>query len=245
MKKITTKILFSAAVLIICASFSHSQTTVSADKTGLVNQITEQTFAAFPVEFFEIEIEKVKKESGEQIKREFTNLIIKKTEENPDFSAQKKEEIKAKVPDFGERFGNKVAEVIGRDLDINLWIKEALADNFTKNFTVAELKKIDSFMKGAHGKAFFAAVKEIASAKIQKQETETPQLTARQSIEIEKFINSPLGKKFMDVFGDNTENFLMQKIDIWGDNMLKNIDESMKNGELGEMLEQFIAENFQ
>lgn len=244
MKKITAKILFSAIALMICASISPSQT-VSADKTRLVNQVTEQTFEAFPVEFFEIEIEKVKKESGEQIKSEFTNLIIKKTEENPDLSSQKKEEIKAKVPDFSERFGNKVAEVIGRDLDINLWIKEALADNFAKNFTVAELKKIDSFMKGTHGKAFFAAVKEIASAKIQKQEAGTPQLTARQSIEIEKFINSPLGKKFMDVFGDNTENFLTQKIDVWGDNMLKNIEESMEKGELGEMLEQFIAENFQ
>lgn len=233
------------AVLMVFANFSYSQTATSPDKTQLINEIVEQTFSAFPLETLEVEIEKVKTESIGKIKDEIPNLLISRAEANTDFSAEKKAAIKAKVPEFGERFGNKITEVITKDLDVSRWIKEALAENFTKNFTVAELKKVNSFITGENGRVFFEAVKKLASAKIEGRNSEIDDtITDKQAVQIEKFMKSPLGVKFMDFFGKDTETILNQKIENWSEDMLKNLEESMENGELGEMLKQFIIENF-
>ncbi len=245
MKKSIVKMLISMVVLMVFATFSYSQTAASADKDQLIAEIVEQTFSAFPMEVFETEIEKAKTQGVGKIKDEIPQLLISKAEANPDFSVEKKAAIRAKVPEFGERFGDKVTEVISKDLNITLWIKEAFAENFAKNFTVAELKKINLFMKGENGRAFFEAVKEQASAKIDGRTSQTDSnITDKEAIDIEKFMKSPLGVKFMDFFGKDTEAFLDRKIENWSNNMLKNIEESMKTGELGEMLKQFIVENF-
>lgn len=229
-------------VLMVFANFAFGQKATSANKAQLVNEIVEQTFSAFPLETLEAEIEKVKKESSEKFKIEIPELLISKVEENTEFSNERKEEIKAKVPAFGESFGNKVSEIITKDLNVNLWLKEALADDFTKNFTVAQLRKISSFMKGKNGKAFFEAVKAIA--KNESKESIENKITDKQAIEIDKFMKSPVGKKFMNLFAKDTEIFLAAKIETWSAQMLKNIDEAMETGELGEMLKQFIIENF-
>lgn len=242
-KNIVRTVILTFA-LAIFAQTSFSQTANEAQKIRLADELVEITFRAFPMGTFQDTIEKMKMESLGGFKSEISATLNSKIDESADLSAAKKAEIKAKVPNLVDKMAVRVEVLVTQGLDMEQWIKETLAENYVKDLTLAEIEKINAFFKSSSGKMFFELVKEEASAEFEKRPSKSSaMLKEKDAVEIYKFMKTPSGEKFMAVFTKDSDNFLNKKINAWGEDMLKNLEQDIENGELNKLLVDFIAEN--
>lgn len=237
----TTILTFALAIF---AQASFGQTADEEQKITLSDELVEITFRAFPMVTFQDTIEKMKTESLSGFKSEISSTLNAKVDESADLSAAKKAEIKAKVPNLVDKMAVRVEVLVMQGLDMEQWLKEALAENYTKDLTLADLKKINAFFKSSSGTVFFELVKEEASAELEKRPSKSStMLKNKDAAEIYKFMKTPSGEKFMTVFTKDTDNFLNEKINAWGESMLKDLEKDIESGELNKLLVDFIAEN--
>ncbi|MCD9185546.1 MAG: hypothetical protein LUM44_03880 [Pyrinomonadaceae bacterium] len=242
-KNIITATILTLA-LTVCAQISFSQTANDAEKVRLANELVEITFKAFPMNTFQDTIEKMKTESLQGFKSEISATLNAKIDETADISAARKAAIKAKVPNLVDKMAVRVETLIMQGLDMEQWIKETLAENYVKDLTVAELEKVNTFFKGSSGTVFFELVKEEAAAELEKRPSKSSSmLKNNDAVEIYKFMKTPPGEKFMAIFTKDADNFLNKKIMVWGEDMLKNLEQDIESGELNKLLVDFVAEN--
>lgn len=230
--------------LAIFAQASFGQTANESQKRALANELVEITFRAFPMGTFQDTIEKMKMESLDGFKSEISATLNSKIDESADLSAAKKAEIKAKVPNLVDKMAVRVEVLVMQDLDMEQWIKETLTENYVKDLTLAEMQKINAFFKSSSGTIFFELVKEEASAEFEKRPSKSSEmLKVKDALEIYKFMKTPSGERFMAVFTKDADSFLNKKINAWGEDILKNLEQDIENGELNKLLVDFIAEN--
>lgn len=236
MKKIMIKVGVLTLVFTFFAQFSVAQT---AQKKRLVNELVNVTIAAFPTDFIDSSVEKMGTLGAEGIKKELGAAVLEKIE-NSDLTAERKISAKQAVPDFTEKLGEKFKEIMKENLTMNDWIRESLSVNYYKQFTVAELRQLVAFFKSLSGNDFLVLVKEFASAEIEKRPPQKDGLVKKSSeVQIEKFMKTPAGQKFMNKFTDDDDKILEKRIDEWGAKMLKKVEEDMESGEMNKMLMDF------
>lgn len=245
MKKHLFKAAFLLAAITFSAQFSFAQTTAAAQKKKLVNDLVAATFASFPIEGLETTIEKMKDSGAKEIEAQMANLINEKLDASANMPAAKKNEIRKKIPAFTALFSERFKTMLGENLDLPLWIKESLAVNFDRQFTLAELRRLSAFFKSPSGKDFTNLVKEIAAAEAEKREPQTDGIVPKKSeVQIERFMKTPLADKFMKKFTEDPDGILEKRIDEWGDKMIEKVEEDMRSGEMNKILMDFVNENF-
>ncbi|HQU82885.1 MAG TPA: DUF2059 domain-containing protein [Pyrinomonadaceae bacterium] len=245
MKKNIFNAFLFALVLTISAQVSFGQKTAPNTKKQLVKNLVESTFSSFPINFFENNLEEVKKKSINDFKTEMSNMLNSKIDENANFTAEKKASIKEKVPAVADQLGERVKLLVTDGLDITKWLKEGLADNYEKQLTLAEIKQINTFLKSPAGKTFSLVIKEIATADFEKRTPDTNSiLNAKDTVQINKFMKTPAAVKFKSVFTEDMDQFIKQRIDAWGEDVLKKIQTDVEDGELNKLLVGFFTENF-
>ena len=242
-KKIIRTAILTFAMAVF-AQVSFSQTADELQKVKLADELVEITFRAFPMGTFQDTIEKMKTESLSGFKSEISATLNAKVDESADLSAAKKTEIKSKVPNLVDKMAVRVEVLVMQGLDMEQWIKETLAENYVKDLTLAEMEKINAFFKSSSGAVFFELVREEASAEFEKRPSKSSSmLKEKDALEIHKFMQTPSGTKFMAVFTKNADTFLNEKINMWGEGMIKKLEQDIESGELNKLLVDFITEN--
>lgn len=245
MKKIILNTAISTIALAIFAQISFAQTVSDAEKTKLANELVEITFKAFPMEVFQNELDEMKTKSMRDFNKEITNTINSKIDGTSEFSVEKKAAVKAKVPAFMDKMTVRVETLLMRDLNLEQWIKESLFENYTNDLTAADLQKINAFFKSPSGTAFFELVKEEAAASVEKRASKAESmLKEKDAVEIDKFMKTEAGTKFMATFSKDADSFFEAKAATWSEGMLQNLEKDMESGELNKLLVGFITENF-
>lgn len=240
MKKNIFKLSVLTLVLTFCAQFSAAQ---AVQKKQLVDELVNATFEAFPTDVIDNSVEQLGRYGAEGIKKELGDLVLEKIE-GSNLTAEKKDSAKAAIPAFTDQIGEKFKELLNENLTMNDWIKESMAVNYNKQFTVAELKKLVTFFKSSSGSDFLILVKEFASAEMEKRAPQTDGLVGKASeAKITAFLNTPTGKKFLDKFTEDNDKILEKRIDEWGEMMLKKVEQDMESGEMNKILMDFISEN--
>lgn len=247
--KIMRKNIIITAVLTLAlavfAQVSPGQTADQTQKVKLADELVEQTFKAFPMESFEKTIEELKTGSLGGFKTQITKMLNAKIDESADISAEKKAEIKTKVSPLVDKMAKRVEVLVLQDLQMEQWIKESLKENYLKDLTLSDLQKLTAFFKSPSGTAFFELVEEEARAEIEKRPSKTAEILKEDdAVEIYEFMKTPPAEKFMNAFAKESDSFLDAKINDWGENMIKNLEKDMEDGELHKLLTGFITENF-
>lgn len=245
MIKSIAKMMFMALVLTVFLQNVKAQADDSDQKAQLVNDLVKSTFEAFPMGIFEGIVEKMKTESLGGFRNEISKMMTSKVDETAEFSVEKKADIKNKIPALVDKMAIRLEVLVTQDMDMSQWIKESLADSYTKELTVDELKKLTSFFNSPSGKAFFEVVKEEAAAQGENRPANSDGiLKNKDAVEIEKFMKTPVAQKFMANFVKGSDTYLEAKIESWGETMLKNIEAEMETGEIGKLLKDFMETNF-
>ena len=210
------------------------------EKKFLVSDLVEATYGAFPADFF-------RKAAAEGVKTELGDLtktieegLIRKIDADQEITAAQRAEAKSKAPAFAVVLAEKTMEIGLRGLDIDTWIKEALAYSYSKSMTTDELRQVKTFLDGPDGQTFLLVVREEANAEMEKRPSKSPEMLANADpVKVGAFIESPLGKKFIAVFDNDTKEYLDRKTSEWGSGIEGRIASEIKEGELARMMKEF------
>jgi hypothetical protein len=148
------KKLFVISLIILgLGQISFGQKAVSPAKKKLVTQLALQTADMLPIQVFEDAFEKSYESKSIEVAKGIVDNLTKSVEES-EMSAEKKESVKAKIPGFSERFVQLTKSVMIKGFDVKLWTKKSLEKNYSGQFTVVELQKLNRFFGSKDGIAF-------------------------------------------------------------------------------------------
>jgi hypothetical protein len=239
------KLFVIAFIIIGLGQISFGQKGVSPAKKKLVSQLVGNTADILPIKFFEETVSStVDKVSAEAVKEIQDNM--EKSVDSSQRTDEKKSELKAKIPAFSNRMMEITKNIINTGFDVRNWATKSLEKNYQKQFTVAELQKLNKFFASDDGKSFVAAFNRITSAGL-KGEKE-PTFTAEEEKKLEdsaKVVGKQTFDKFFDVVIKNAMDDIDKSMKFWGDNMMKKIDKEGTSGSIKKEIDRFVAENLE
>jgi hypothetical protein len=238
------KKLFVISLIILgLGQISFGQKAVSPAKKKLAVQLAANTTEMFPIQVFDDSlksaIEKSTSEKGSEIRDDLTKAL-----ETSNWSDEKKSEIRAKIPAFVDRMMELSKNLINKDFNVRDWTKKSLEKNCQKQFTLAELQKLNKFFASADGKAFVSAFSRITSSGIKGDTKESfTEEEGKYFEQITTIAGESVMNKFFDIVVKNVMDDITKSIEIWGDNMLKTLEKDSKTGSLKKEVDKFVAEN--
>ncbi len=240
----TKQILFISLVLLGLVQFSFGQKTVAPSKQKLVSQLVTTTEKFFPYEEFDEVIEKTRTTFSRGMEEEIGADIERRINASDKLSAEKKAEIKAKIPALTRDISNYVNVLIGKNFKIKAWVKESAAKRFTKNFTVAELQKLNNFFQSPNGKNTLLAMNQALIYGIRGEKDETNLVDAEKFAKYaEKLLMTKTGEKFFNTLNKEVLNDVSLELDKFGDRFLDELNESLEKKELNQIFAKFVADN--
>ncbi|MBX7173518.1 MAG: DUF2059 domain-containing protein [Pyrinomonadaceae bacterium] len=240
----TKQILFISLVLLGLVQFSFGQKAVAPSKQKLVSQLVTTTEKIFPYEEFDGMIEKTRVTFSKGMEEEIGADIERRINASDKFSAEKKAEIKAKIPALTRDISNYVNVLIGKNFKIKAWVKESAAKHFAKNFTVAELQKLNNFFQSSNGQNTLLAMNQALTYGIRSEKDETNLVDADKFAKYaEKLLMTKTGEKFFKTLNKDILNDVSAELDKFGDRFLDELKESLEKKELNQMFVKFVADN--
>lgn len=240
----TKQILFISLVLLGLVQFSFGQKAVAPSKQKLVSQLVSTTEKFFPYEEFDGMIEKTRTIFSSGMEEELGKEIERKIDATDKLSAEKKAEIKAKIPALTKEMSNYVNHLIGKNFKIKSWVKESATKHFSKSFTVAELQKLNAFFQSPNGRNTLLAMNKALSMGIKSEKDETNLVDAEKFAKYaEKLLMTKTGEKFFKTLSKNILDDVSGEIEKSGDRFLAELNESLNEKELNQILLKFVADN--
>jgi hypothetical protein len=237
------KLLVISLIIVGLGQFTFGQKTVSPAKKKLVTQLVANTTEMFPIQVFDDFLKSaVEKASAEQGKEMLDNLT--KSIESSTLSDERKSEVKAKIPAFVERITELSRTLLSKGFDVRSWTAKSLEKNCQQQFTVVQLQKLNKFFGSADGKSSVTAFGRVTASGIRGGEKDS--FTVEEAKILEQFpviVGESVMNKFFDIVVKNVMDDITKSVEIWGGNMLKNLEAEAETGLLKKEINKFIAEN--
>lgn len=234
------RIFIISLILLGLANFSFGQTSLSPTKKKLVADLLASTSEIFPADKIDEVFKEVQAEKMAETAKGITDTIAVKIDSNDKLTLQEKAEIKAKVPELGQKLTKLAMDFMSKDFTIKAWTNSAFQKYYSSEFTNSELRQLNTYFKTPNGKQVAKIFKDLIIGGVTDKK-EKP--NAKNDALIESFLKKPFAEKFFDVLLKNIVADLMGKIDVWSKKALNDIDKSLENGEMKKLLEDFIAVN--
>lgn len=237
------KLFIITFILLGLGQVLFGQKNVSPAKKKLVSQLAANTTEMFPIDvyndFLNSAIEKGTAEKGKEIVDELTKSL-----EASNWSDEKKEAVKLKIPAFVERLLKISKNLLSKDFNVRNWAIKSLEKNCHKQFTIAQLQKLNKYFSSSDGKAFVLAFKRITASEITGGQKDSFTTEEKERFEQMPTVTGEAAMtKFFDVVVINVMNDMNDSITVWGKTMLKNMESEFKDGLLKIEADKFIAEN--
>ena len=228
-------------LLVLCGlvQFSFGQKTVSPAKRKLVAEMVRAAEQIFPYEIFEGGMQK----ATTLITADFENGIAEKLKQKIDsfenMPAADKEKLKAGAPEFARSYAKMVNDLMSRDFEVRRWVNESASRHFRQKFSVAELKKVSSFLKTPSGQNAILAMRKSFSDGFKGESSPEPEQFEK---DVEQFLKTGYGSRFFDVVIDGIMKDIEKKIDGWEAKVFGNFDSFVNEKEFTLLLDKFVRE---
>lgn len=237
----TKQILFISFVILGLVQFSFGQKMVSPNKQKLVSGLIETTKQVFPFEQYEAGFQKAR----ELIRADFENGISEKLKQKIDstevFTADEKEKLKAKTPEFAQEYANFIDNLMSRDFRMKIWVNESAATHFNQKYSMAELQKLNKFLQSPNGQKTILAMRNLFAKEFKGENPETNSAKAEEFEKIaEKFAGTQMGEKFLSIVVENVLGDIQKKVDIWEAQVFGNFDSFINEKEFNNLLGNFL-----
>lgn len=140
---------------------------------------------------------------------------------------------------------NKITEdAINLNFPTKQWIQEGLEVNFAKRFNAEELKDLTAFFDSDKGRQVLNYIRQTEMAELITRKGGKPDFTESDKGEHDKFVGTPLGKKFITAYLKETIAFEQEKENkAWA---TPNADGSAiyEPVNLNKLFNKFVAENY-
>lgn len=240
----TRKILFISLIVLGLSQFIFGQQKVPATKKKLVTNLVTATEKFFPYQQFDSTFQNMITTISGKFERDIGKEVTDKIDSNKNLEPAKKIELRSKVPALMKDVTKFLNAIIGEKFRLKVWVSESSNDHFTRNFTAAELKQLTTFFNSPGGKNAIMSFNQILARGM--EESPSPiNSTAEKDFErnTAKILKTAAGKKFFSIITDKIMDDVNTKIDRWGNEIIKDIDDSFAKGALNRIMSDFFGEN--
>lgn len=242
MKK-TTILLFAVLVLIAANTMVSAQN--DTNKTFAVNKLADKTFTFFPVKKYDRDLDLTIQNKLNDLLAFMKDSLPEKMDDAGIVELKEREQVMQNFEKFAPAFHDAAESVLREGLDFEKWVKTALAKKISTDFTLAELNELNEILDSERGDALLMVFEEIESANSEERESDLESLPIDEEvmIGIAEFFISPLGIKFLSIFGDGFEENLTAEVTAWSTSLKTRMEQKLNDGELGGMMKKFITDN--
>lgn len=235
------KLVIVSIVIVALMQISFAQKAASPAVKKLATQLSVNTVDLFPIQIFENTLRTKNKEAAIEIEASINGKLTEQLEQS-NLTEEKKSEIKLKIPDFAKSLSQKTLGIMERDFNVKSWATKSLEKQYSMQFTLVELRRLNTFFKTKNGKAFIKAFNEKVSDGINGKESEIGADGEELFMKFATAVKMPTFEKFTDKLITNVMDDITASIDNWGKKMLLNIQKET-DGNLKNEIETFILES--
>lgn len=229
---------------------SEAETTDPATKPILVEQLTILTFPEHPYVGIDYlmdslpgtkEIEAAKAEDRKNRIEDFDAAL----KLNKKLNAAQKAFVRANYDELIKIADKVTEEVMSKNFHTEEWIREGLIKSYSKNFTLKELNELSNFFYLGEGRMVLKYVRQTQMEELITGNGGKLNYTESDKAEHDKFVATPIGKKFITAYLDEAiayeqskENAVRYKI--------PNADgfAIYEPANLNKLFNKFVAENY-
>ncbi len=235
------KLIIIAVVIVGLMQVSLAQKEVSPAVKKLAAQLAVNTVDLFPIQIFENTLITKIKEASIEIEASINNKLTEQLEQS-NLTAEKKSEIKLKIPVFAQSLSQKTLGFIERDFKVRSWAKKSLEKQYSKQFVLVELKRLNTYFKTENGKLFIKVFNEKVSNGINGKDSETKSDDEELFLKFATAVKMSTFDKFTDGLIKNVMEDITVSIDNWGKQMMINLQKETA-GNIKNEIETFILES--
>jgi N-acetyl-beta-hexosaminidase len=153
--------------------------------------------------------------------------------ESAQLTTEQKQFIKANYSKLVLLVSDKMLVAIRKHVKLSEWLTAYLTDAYSKELTESEIREWIAHFGTSEGKLTLKAIFAI------------PQATdAENQALLRKFVISPLGTKFIEIFGDDLDAFIQRKLGEVEATVKGELEKILSPAEIKKIFNQFVAENY-
>lgn len=242
----TQQLLFISFILVGLVQFSFGQKTIAPTKQQLVSNLVKSTGQIFPYQQFEGGFRQTKGIITAEFKNGVGEILSETIDSIKELTPAQKRKLKTQSPQFAQQYANVVDYIIGRNFNIKSWVSESATKHFSQKFSVAELQKINAFLKTPSGQKALVAMRTAFAKGFSFDIREANYVDADKfEKEVEKFLDSPLGTKFFNVLMENIIMDVAFKMDLWKKQVAEDFDTYLNEEEFINLVSEFISRSLE
>jgi len=231
-------------------SAQTQKTTGTMSKPASVKKLVELTFRMHPYVGIEEQIAKLPgtkdvKAAEEEDRKNRIAGFDDALKVNNKLTPEQKSFVKANYDQL-IKIADKITEdAINKNFPTEQWIKEGLQKSYTSKFTLKELTSLIAYFQGTAGQQVLKYVRISQMAELITGNGGKLDYTEADKAEHDKFVTTPLGKKFITAYIDEAEAYEQSKV-----NAVRSKDPNAdgfaiyETENLNKLFNKFVAENY-
>ena len=238
--------VFLLSPMMIVAQTSKPAASAASERERLAVELYGETANLFPAAVVEEIVETVRDQAVSQMKTTITATLGAKLDESDKFTPERKEAIKAKLPELAENVAEITRKIFTDGFTVRDWVGTASIKNYQKKFSEAELKELIATFQSSEGQEFVTLFNQTITNGLKENGKSVnlqgnPQVIAT----FDRFAETRLGKKFFNVLVNNVYADVSEEAKNWSDQSVKKLKSEMDNGSLNRVVMEFVRENLQ
>ncbi len=220
-------------------------------KTGAMNKLVDLTFRTHPYVGIDETLNALPGTEEDPAAKEerIQNRIVSFEEAlkiNNQLTSAQKKFVRDNYDFLDKLVDSHTATAISKNFPVEQWIKEGLQQSYTNNFTPAEINSLIAYFQGKAGKRVLEYIRTMEMwALIVKNGGTTTGFTKAEKAEHNRFVATPLGKKFMTAYLQETIAYEEGK-----ENAVRSADPDADGSaihrpeNLNKLINKFVADNY-
>ena len=184
------------------------------------------------------------KKEDETIKQKQLKVLDDALAVNKELTPEQKLFVKANYDKLRKIVDKQVADAEDEVFPFEQWAKENLEQRYTAKFTDKEINGLIAYFQGTDGQNTLKVTKNAPFSEDIVKKGGAPLYTKEEEAKANKFGETPLGKKFMDAFLGETNEYLNAKMEEAGKSGAKNMSSIIDPATLNKLFNQFVRDNY-
>ena len=240
-------IKLAMASLLICGlsgfgAMAQTNSDKSMSKGASVRKLIELTLSAHPI----VTTPKpwAAKKEDETIKQKQLKVLDDALAVNKELTPEQRLFVKANYDKLKKIVDKQLADAADAIFPFGQWAEEHLEQRYTAKFTDKEINGLIAYFQGTDGQNTLKVFKNAPFSEDIVKKGGAPLYTKEEEAKADKFAQTPLGKKFMDAFFSETNEYLNAKMEEAGKSGGKNISSITDPANLNKIFNQFVSDNY-
>lgn len=246
-KTVINWVKLAIASLLICGlsgfgAMAQTTSDKSMSKGASVRKLIELTLSAHP--WVIMPKPWAAKKEDETIKQRQLKWLDDALAVNKELTPEQKLFVKANYDKLRNIVDKQVSDSRDAIFPFEQWAKENLEQRYTAKFTDKEINGLIAYFQGTDGQNTLKVFKNAPFSEDIVKKGGAPLYTKEEEAEANKFAQTPLGKKFMDAFYGETNEYLSAKMEEAGKSGAKIISSVIDPANLNKLFNQFVKDNY-